>query len=138
MSVMHSIGKMSECLVACMDETNRSEKFERITRKLRADATLLRTWRLSGGLSARMTGVEIALADGSINKLIVREPGDWALRVDPGRAAEEFRVRATSYSRLPNRAVSQSMTATSLFPRHNMLPGQKSPWMSTGSSPDGG
>ena len=67
-------------------------KFEEIARCIEPQSKLLRVWPLRGGISARMTALEIALPDGRARSLVVRQPGDWTLRQNPQAAATEFRI----------------------------------------------
>ncbi len=64
----------------------------RVARRIHPHAELLRTWMLTGGISAQMTALEIALPDGQTRKLIVRQPGEGTLRENPQAAADEFRL----------------------------------------------
>ena len=68
-----------------------------IAQQLAPGATVLRAWPLRGGISAQMTAVELALPNaatrrGELRRVIVRQPGDWALREYPQAARREFRV----------------------------------------------
>lgn len=69
-----------------------SDIFTRIARRIHPQAALLRTWSLAGGISAQMTGLEIALPDGQTRKVIVRQPSEKTLRENPQAAAEQFRL----------------------------------------------
>lgn len=51
---------------------------------------MLTTWPLKGGISARMTALEIALSDGSTRKMIVRRPGEWAVEKHPDLCVTDF------------------------------------------------
>jgi aminoglycoside phosphotransferase (APT) family kinase protein len=68
------------------------EPLTQIVHRLDPQAALLRTWTLTGGISAQMTVLEIALPDGQTRKLIVRQPGEATLKRHPQAAAEEFRL----------------------------------------------
>lgn len=67
-------------------------KLAQVAQKIDPKGRLLRAWRLEGGMSAQMTALEVALAGGETKKLIVRRPGEMAVRRNPQAAAEEFRV----------------------------------------------
>jgi aminoglycoside phosphotransferase (APT) family kinase protein len=54
--------------------------------------TLLRTWSLTGGVSAQVTGLEIEHPDGHDSKLIVRRHGNVDLTHNPHIARDEFRL----------------------------------------------
>ena len=71
--------------------------FERLVHRLAPGATLLRAWELSGGVSARVTALEIEHgagpgAHGRTQKLIVRRHGPADLARNPHIAADEFRL----------------------------------------------
>jgi len=53
-------------------------------------ATLLRAWPLTGGVSAEVTALEIARADGRREKLVVRRHGAVDLASNPPAARDEF------------------------------------------------
>jgi aminoglycoside phosphotransferase (APT) family kinase protein len=67
-------------------------EFQRVVHELNPEAELLRTWRLHGGVSARVTAAEIRVADGRCEKLVIREYGDANLRADPHVASHEARL----------------------------------------------
>lgn len=69
------------------------EKFAQVVRKLDPPYRLLRSWPLTGGASAVMIALEIALPDGGGTKtVILRQPGDYALKQNPHAAVDEFRL----------------------------------------------
>lgn len=71
-------------------------------RRFRPEAQLLRSWPLTGGVSARVTAVEICGAHGHAERLVVREYGARDLRAKPDIARREFRVlRALHAAHLP-------------------------------------
>lgn len=55
-------------------------------------ASLLRTWRLAGGVSARTTALEVELPDGRREKLVVRQYGQAAAAAKPRVADHELRL----------------------------------------------
>ncbi len=59
---------------------------------LDAQAYLLRTWPLTGGVSAQMTALEVLRTGFQTQKIIVRQPSEAALARNPARAANEFRL----------------------------------------------
>nr|WP_188969859.1 phosphotransferase [Deinococcus aerolatus] len=68
----------------------------------RSGALLVRSWPLAGGVSARVTAVEIRLAHGQAERLVVREYGARDLQANPDIARQEFRVlRALHAAHLP-------------------------------------
>jgi aminoglycoside phosphotransferase (APT) family kinase protein len=66
--------------------------FERLVRRIEPQGKLLRAWQLAGGVSARVTGLEIEQADGHKRRLVVRQHGEADLRANPRIAADEFRL----------------------------------------------
>ncbi len=64
--------------------------FVRLARKVAPDSILLRAWTLHGGISARVTALELQHADGQTQKLIVRQHGAADLARNPQVAADEF------------------------------------------------
>lgn len=54
--------------------------------------SLVRTWSLKGGISASMTAFEIQNSDGSTQKYIARQPGEWSYDRNPESAQTEFQV----------------------------------------------
>ncbi|AIZ46574.1 hypothetical protein QR90_09500 [Deinococcus radiopugnans] len=60
--------------------------------KFRPGAQLLRSWPLSGGVSARVTGLEIRRADGPLERLVVREYGPRDLAAHADLARQEFKL----------------------------------------------
>lgn len=53
---------------------------------------LQRTWSLDGGMSARLTALEVVLPDGQKQTLVARQPNPAALRHDPQAATVEYRL----------------------------------------------
>jgi len=53
---------------------------------------LLRAWELKGGVSARVTVLEIERPGGQRQKMLVRQHGEVDLRLNPQIAADEFRL----------------------------------------------
>src|ERR1700739_3706089 len=68
------------------------KKFERVIQKIDPQSKLLRTWELTGGVSARVRGLEIERPDGQTKKMIVRQHGEVDLKRNPHVAADEFRL----------------------------------------------
>lgn len=67
-------------------------QFERLVHQIDPHSQLLRTWQLTGGVSAQVTALEIVRADGQHQKLVVRQHGEADLRSNPNIAADEFRL----------------------------------------------
>jgi aminoglycoside phosphotransferase (APT) family kinase protein len=73
--------------------TNReNQKFEQIIQKIDPHSKLLRTWPLTGGVSAQVTAIEIVQADGHTQKMIVRRHGERDLKRNPRLATDEFKL----------------------------------------------
>jgi len=68
------------------------EKLARLVQRVAPDSNLLRSWPLQGGISARMTALEIGTPGGEITKWVLRQHGDLTLELNPQIAAEEFRL----------------------------------------------
>ena len=66
--------------------------FEALAQKIEPRSKLLRTWELTGGVSARVTAFEIERADGRTDRMIVRRHGARDLKRNSQIAADEFRV----------------------------------------------
>ena len=65
-------------------------RFTRLVERIHPHATLRRAWPLTGGVSAEVTALEIELADGQREKLVVRQHGPVDLAANPNVAADEF------------------------------------------------
>jgi aminoglycoside phosphotransferase (APT) family kinase protein len=66
--------------------------FEALAQKIEPRSKLLRTWELTGGVSARVTAFEIERADGRTERMIVRRHGARDLKRNSQIAADEFRL----------------------------------------------
>jgi aminoglycoside phosphotransferase (APT) family kinase protein len=75
-----------------MVASRETHQFERVVHQIDPHSTLLRTWALQGGISAQMTALEMRLANGQSQKLIVRRPGEQTLQRNPQAAADEFQI----------------------------------------------
>jgi aminoglycoside phosphotransferase (APT) family kinase protein len=69
-----------------------NEQFERLVQKLEPGSTLLRTWALTGGVSAHVTALEIEQSNGQTIRRIVRRHGHIDLNRNPHVARDEFRL----------------------------------------------
>lgn len=67
-------------------------KFEQLAQKVHPNSKLLRVWELKGGVSARVTALEIEPPGGSIRKLVMRLHGPADLKQNPRIAEDEFRL----------------------------------------------
>lgn len=70
--------------------TDSTESFERVARWLAPGGRLLRAWQLTGGVSAQVTALAIARADGTPWTVVVRQHGQRDLQADPAIATHEF------------------------------------------------
>lgn len=71
------------------------ENFEQLIHHIDPHYRLVRSWPLTGGASAQMTALEIALPDGGTKIVVLRQPGDTTLKLNPHAAADEFRLLQT-------------------------------------------
>ena len=72
--------------------SSNSERFERVVRQIDPHYRLVRSWELEGGVSARVTALEVENSDGRTTKLIVRRHGERDFMRNPHVAADEFRL----------------------------------------------
>lgn len=75
-----------------MPSLKEDSKFEQIAHKLDPHSKLLRAWELKGGVSARVTALEILRLDGHTQKLLVRQHGEIDRQHNPHIAAGEFKL----------------------------------------------
>jgi aminoglycoside phosphotransferase (APT) family kinase protein len=75
-----------------MDELPDLGAFQSIVRRLDPRDTLLRAWRLTGGVSAEITALEVARPDGSRRTLLARRYGVVDLAQKPHVAQHEFQL----------------------------------------------
>jgi aminoglycoside phosphotransferase (APT) family kinase protein len=69
-------------------------KFALLAEKVRPGSRLVRAWALTGGVSAQVTAMELALPDGRRTKLVVRRQGAVDRERNPRIAEDEFRLLA--------------------------------------------
>ncbi len=70
----------------------------RLVHGIYPDATLLRSWPLTGGISAQVTAMELLFPDGQPKKMIVRQHGSNDLSRNPNVAFDEFGLLKTLHS----------------------------------------
>ncbi|HEY3993278.1 MAG TPA: phosphotransferase [Ktedonobacteraceae bacterium] len=75
-----------------MTKAKEDSKFEQVVQKIDPQSKLLHTWKLEGGVSARVTALEIERPDGQTKKMIVRQHGARDLKHNPQIAADEFKL----------------------------------------------
>jgi aminoglycoside phosphotransferase (APT) family kinase protein len=68
------------------------ESFKRLAQRLYPGGELLRAWPLSGGVSARVSALELRSAAGQVERLVVRQYGAATLASNPDSASDEFRL----------------------------------------------
>jgi aminoglycoside phosphotransferase (APT) family kinase protein len=68
------------------------EQIGRLLRSACPDWRLVRTWPLTGGISARVSGIEAELPDGQRSTLVLRQYGAANLRADPHAPKTEHRL----------------------------------------------
>ena len=68
------------------------KSFAQVVQQLDPQSKLLRAWALQGGISARVTALEIERPDGQTQKLLVRQHGEVDLKHNPQVAAAEFKL----------------------------------------------
>jgi aminoglycoside phosphotransferase (APT) family kinase protein len=79
-------------VVEDMAESREDDKFEELVRRIEPRNKVLRTWELKGGVSARVTVLEVELPGGLAQRMVVRQHGDADLERNPQIAADEFKL----------------------------------------------
>lgn len=67
-------------------------QFEQVIHKMQPQSKLLRAWKLTGGISAQVTALEVEKADGSTQKMVVRVHGDVDFNKNTNVARDEFTI----------------------------------------------
>jgi aminoglycoside phosphotransferase (APT) family kinase protein len=67
-------------------------RFEQVLQRMSSHNRLLRSWPLSGGISAEMTVLEYEDSAGQVKTCVLRRPGNAALGLNPRAAEEEYQV----------------------------------------------
>jgi aminoglycoside phosphotransferase (APT) family kinase protein len=75
-----------------MAEANENPRFAQLVQRIAPAGKLLRTWRLTGGISAGMTALEVEYPDGQTRRMVVRRPGEAAFQRNPRAARDEYRL----------------------------------------------
>lgn len=81
-----------------MKDTYTANQLAQIAARVHADGRLLRWWPLAGGISAQTTALEIAGADGTTHKLVLRQHSEIERQHNPNIAADEFRLLKTLHA----------------------------------------
>lgn len=91
--------------------------FERVAQKIAPEGRLLRAWPLTGGVSTRVTALEIAQAGGETLRTVVRQHGEADLSANPRVAADEYRLlRALAAAEIPVPAPYLADESGEIFP----------------------
>ena len=75
-----------------MPDAQDAARFAQVVQQMDPGARLLRGWPLQGGVSAQVTALEMAQADGGTRKLVMRQHGPVDRAHNPHIAADEFRL----------------------------------------------
>jgi aminoglycoside phosphotransferase (APT) family kinase protein len=73
-------------------QTPEVKQFGQVVQLFEPQSRLIRSWPLLGGVSAQVTGLEIARPDGQRKKMVIRRPGPRDLAQNPRIAADEFKL----------------------------------------------
>lgn len=66
--------------------------WQQVVQKIQPHSQLRRFWELKGGVSAQITALEIELASGQLQKMVVRQHGEIDRKQNPQIAATEYRL----------------------------------------------
>ena len=75
-----------------MAASNSDSIYRQLVEKIAPRCRLLRSWSLTGGISAQMTALEIEHSGGQTQQLVVRRPGPGTLSHNPHAAEDEFKL----------------------------------------------
>jgi aminoglycoside phosphotransferase (APT) family kinase protein len=73
-------------------DSDQADRFQQLVERVEPHAKLVRTWPLTGGVSAQVTALEVEHPDGQVMKLIVRQHGEVDRRHNPHIARDEFKL----------------------------------------------
>jgi aminoglycoside phosphotransferase (APT) family kinase protein len=82
-----------------MIDSREEEKLRQLVERIDPQSTLLRTWQLTGGVSAQVTAIEVEQPDGQTHKMIVRRHGEIDRAQNPHLARDEFKLLQIAQSR---------------------------------------
>src|SRR5689334_4666093 len=100
-----------------MAESNTENLFEKVAYRVDPNGKLLRSWPLTGGVSAQVTALEIMLSDGQTQKMLLRRHGAVDLQHNPHIAADEYNLLQILHDRgLPTPAPYHLDTSATIFP----------------------
>jgi aminoglycoside phosphotransferase (APT) family kinase protein len=75
-----------------MTDAQDQDSFRQLVQRMSPQARLVRSWKLTGGVSAQVTALEVEGLDGQTKKLIVRQHGEIDRAHNPHIARDEFRL----------------------------------------------
>jgi aminoglycoside phosphotransferase (APT) family kinase protein len=75
-----------------MRTSTEEQRFVRVVQRFAPEGRLLRAWALQGGVSARVTALEIERPGGGSETLLLRQHGEADRASNPQIAADEFRL----------------------------------------------
>lgn len=75
-----------------MTDIDETRRFEQLIGRIAPRSKVVRSWPLTGGVSARLTALEIEQPDGGRERMVVRRHGELDLAQNPNVAADEFRL----------------------------------------------
>jgi aminoglycoside phosphotransferase (APT) family kinase protein len=78
--------------VTFMTDSEQADAFQLLVKRIDPLAKLVRTWPLTGGISAQVTALEVEQPDGQVTKLIVRQHGEIDRGHNPHIAHDEFKL----------------------------------------------
>jgi hypothetical protein len=84
-----------------MIHSDEERQFERLLRVVAPGSRLIRSWPLTGGISARLDAVELARPEGEPARIVVRRHGPADLVRNPNVAAGEFTLLELLHSAGP-------------------------------------
>lgn len=67
-------------------------RLQHLARRVDARSEVLRSWPLTGGVSAQVTALEVRLPGGRVERWVARQYGEADVRRNPDVAAAEFRL----------------------------------------------
>ena len=68
------------------------DQLKTIVKMIYPQTELLKTWELTGGISAQITALEIVLSDGTVQRLVLRQHGKKDRTRNPNNAKDEYKL----------------------------------------------
>lgn len=75
-----------------MNDIPTDDQLRAIAERIQHGSTVLRSWRLEGGVSAQVTAVELAMPEGGSRRIVIRRHGEIDKGHNPDIALDEFRL----------------------------------------------